>query len=88
MLDLPFVLVVASSYEVEVDSSPRAVHLVFVMGAKVIVFTRHQPLGGVCGAVRPTHDSHVLDALAHRRASDTAMSEKGGRVGYGRYEAR
>ena len=62
---LAFVLVVAGFYEVEYDVSPRAVHLVFVVVAQVVVFTRHQPLRRVRGAVRATHDRHLLDALAH-----------------------
>ena len=58
-LDLTPLPVVAGSYEVEADVSPRPAHLVVVVGAQVVVFTRHQPLRRVRGAVRATHDRHL-----------------------------
>ena len=72
MSGLAFVLVVAGLYKVEGDPSSGAAHLVFVVGAEVVVFARHESLGRVRRAVRATHDRHFLQAFAHVRALDTA----------------
>lgn len=54
-----------------------ATHLVLVVGAKVVVLTCYQALGGVGGAVRAGDDGHLLNTFALLGLPDPVRKEGG-----------